>query len=282
MFRRGSGKDKGGRAERKAGGRTRAKAGTKINIMIAAGKPAGAADMMPPPGPMGGPPPGIPIPMPGDGGGMPPAMPPMPPPMPAPGGAPPMGAPAGLPLPRKTGGRVAKYYGGEIGDGSDRPEAQMGGPQMAGGMRPVGIGGGQMGGGFGGGMMGGFGTPGGFGFGFGRGNPPMRPGNDAFPPPNTPIRPGADAFTGGMGGAGGHPPVSRLPMPPVAAPMARKTGGRVTKKASSYKDMEAGSGGGEGRLQKTDIAEKGKDAEVSPWWKGVQVLQGHGCRGWIW
>jgi hypothetical protein len=54
---------------------------------------------------------------------------------------------------------------------------------------------------------------------------------------------------GGMpgGGAGGMPP-------------GRKAGGRITKVASSYKDMEAGSGGGEGRLQKADIAKKHKDA----------------------
>jgi hypothetical protein len=38
--------------------------------------------------------------------------------------------------------------------------------------------------------------------------------------------------------------------------MGRKAGGRITKKASSYKDMEAGAGGGEGRLQKTDIAKR--------------------------
>jgi len=37
----------------------------------------------------------------------------------------------------------------------------------------------------------------------------------------------------------------------------RKAGGRVTKVAKSYKDMRAGAGSGEGRLQKTDIA-KGK------------------------
>jgi hypothetical protein len=42
--------------------------------------------------------------------------------------------------------------------------------------------------------------------------------------------------------------------------MFRKSGGRVTKVAKSYKDMEAGSGGGEGRLQKTDIAKTGKGA----------------------
>ena len=54
--------------------------------------------------------------------------------------------------------------------------------------------------------------------------------------------------------------------PPPAAPpmpMGRKAGGRITKVASSYKDMEAGSGSGEGRLQKTDIAKKRKGAPTS-------------------
>ena len=44
--------------------------------------------------------------------------------------------------------------------------------------------------------------------------------------------------------------------------MARKAGGRITKVAKSYKDMQAGSGNGEGRLQKTDIAKLHKDAPV--------------------
>ena len=51
-----------------------------------------------------------------------------------------------------------------------------------------------------------------------------------------------------MGGAGGPPPG----MPP----MPRKAGGRITKTAHSYKDMEAGAGSGEGRLQKTEIAKR--------------------------
>jgi len=67
--------------------------------------------------------------------------------------------------------------------------------------------------------------------------------------------------------AGAAPMPMPIPMPMPAAggatgpmPTPRKSGGRLTKVASSYKDMEAGSGGGEGRLQKTDIAKKHKDA----------------------
>ena len=67
------------------------------------------------------------------------------------------------------------------------------------------------------------------------------------------------------------PPMGGMPMPAPAPalggglpggmpPMARKSGGRITKVAKSYKDMEAGSGGAEGRLQKTDIAKTGKSA----------------------
>jgi hypothetical protein len=54
-----------------------------------------------------------------------------------------------------------------------------------------------------------------------------------------------------------------MPMPQAPAggpPMPRKSGGRLTAKASSYKDMTAGAGSGEGRLQKTDIAKLHKDA----------------------
>lgn len=64
------------------------------------------------------------------------------------------------------------------------------------------------------------------------------------------------------------PPQGGAPMPPAAMPMPmpmpqapaggppvpRKSGGRLTKVAKSYKDMTAGAGSGEGRLQKTDIA----------------------------
>jgi len=127
----------GGREARATGGKTKGKGKTNINIVIAAGKPAGAQDMM-------GPPPGM------DGG------------------------PQGLPIP--------------------------------------------------------------------------------VPPPGA----------GGLPMGGGAPMPMPMPMPagPAAgpAPMPRKSGGRLMSKASSYKDMTAGSGGGEGRLQKTDIAKLHKDA----------------------
>jgi hypothetical protein len=70
-----------------------------------------------------------------------------------------------------------------------------------------------------------------------------------------------------------------MPMPPAPGPaagpmpMPRKSGGRLTAKASSYKDMTAGSGGGEGRLQKTDIAEKHKDAPAFK--KGGKVYRSY-------
>lgn len=84
-----------------------------------------------------------------------------------------------------------------------------------------------------------------------------------------------------MGGLGAVPPVPPVPpMPPVppaagapmgpgpvppipgmgAGPIGRKAGGRITKIAKSYKDMEAGAASGEGRLQKTDIEKRHTDA----------------------
>jgi hypothetical protein len=64
-------------------------------------------------------------------------------------------------------------------------------------------------------------------------------------------------------GPGAPPPAPMpmpmpMPMPAGAPPMARKAGGRISKVASSYKDMTAGAGSGEGRLQKTDIAKRGE------------------------
>ena len=74
-------------------------------------------------------------------------------------------------------------------------------------------------------------------------------------PPPAPI--------GAMGAPGPGPmmpPGAVGAAPPTQLPMGRKNGGRITKVASSYKDMEAGACSGEGRLQKTDIAKLRKDA----------------------
>jgi hypothetical protein len=63
-----------------------------------------------------------------------------------------------------------------------------------------------------------------------------------------------------MGGPMAPPMPAPAAPPPAGLPMGRKAGGRISKVASTYKDMEAGSGSGEGRLQKTDIAKKHHDA----------------------
>ena len=96
---------------------------------------------------------------------------------------------------------------------------------------------------------------------------PMGMPNPGMPPmarpPVMPVpAPAPGSMPPGLAGAGAPP----MGMPPGAGPggpsmpppsmMARKTGGRVTKIAKSYKDMEAGAGSGEGRLQKTDIAKR--------------------------
>lgn len=54
------------------------------------------------------------------------------------------------------------------------------------------------------------------------------------------------------------PPPPAAPIGQQKPPLALKTGGRATKVAKSYKDMTAGAGSGEGRLQKTDIAKRKK------------------------
>jgi hypothetical protein len=89
-------------------------------------------------------------------------------------------------------------------------------------------------------------------------------GAGGIPIPMPPAPGGAPA---GMPGGGmpmampiPMPPAGGPPVPPGGMPMGRKTGGRVSKIAKSYKDMTAGAGSGEGRLQKTDIAKLHKDA----------------------
>jgi hypothetical protein len=80
------------------------------------------------------------------------------------------------------------------------------------------------------------------------GGPGMPPGLPPGPPPGLP--PGLGA--GPMAGPGGPPP-----MPPGMPPMPRKSGGKVGHRTyRSYKDMDAGAGGGEGRLEKTAIQKR--------------------------
>lgn len=82
-----------------------------------------------------------------------------------------------------------------------------------------------------------------------QGMPPVGPRDGAVPVPVPVAAPPAAAM----------PPMPP-PMPPGAPAMGRKAGGRITKVAHSYKDMQAGAASGEGRLQKTDIAKRHADA----------------------
>jgi hypothetical protein len=80
------------------------------------------------------------------------------------------------------------------------------------------------------------------------GGMPSAPANIPVPMPGAGAPPPAAMP---MGGPPGMPAPGIPPMPP-----GRKAGGRISKIASSYKDMTAGAVSGEGRLQKTDIAKK--------------------------
>lgn len=102
------------------------------------------------------------------------------------------------------------------------------------------------------------------------GMPPMPPGGPMGGPPRPPG--GVPVPMPAGGGAPQAMPVP-MPMPSPQPPMARKAGGRVAKVAKSYKDMEAGAGSGEGRLQKTDMA---KRANKKVFQKGDKDFDGLG------
>ena len=167
-------------------------------------------------------------------------------------------------VPGATGGRTAKYGGGSLGG---MPGMQNTGGAMPSFNTPPAMG---MGAQMGGGSM---------------GNAPMNPmglksggrakgktniniviaggrkpggGDQMMPPPGLGKPPGGIPISvpppGGMPGGmpiGAAPPMPMPPPPPPGGmPMPRKAGGKVYR---SYKDMDAGSGGGLGRLEKTEI-----------------------------
>lgn len=108
------------------------------------------------------------------------------------------------------------------------------------------------------------------------GMPPGGPGGPGgIPVPVPPPGAGAPPPAPAMAGMPMMPPAPPMGggLPPGIPPMARKDGGRITKIAKSYKDMEAGSAGGEGRLQKTDIAKTGKGAPTFR--RGGKVYQSY-------
>ena len=95
----------------------------------------------------------------------------------------------------------------------------------------------------------------------------MMRGPGAPPPAGLPGGPGGPMPVPAPAPSGGGAPMPMpIPMPMPSGggaggpPMGRKSGGRISKVAKSYKDMEAGAATGEGRLQKTDIAKLHKDA----------------------
>lgn len=98
----------------------------------------------------------------------------------------------------------------------------------------------------------------------GQQQPPMPPAGLMPPPPGGGRPVVMPPPPPGGAGAGAPPMPMPIPMPmPMGGapaggppPMPRKAGGRITKTAHSYKDMEAGAGSGEGRLQKTEIAKR--------------------------
>jgi hypothetical protein len=193
----------GGRIARATGGKTKkGKAKTNINIVIAAGKPAGGADMMPPPS-------GIPTDNRGAGG--------LPVPVP-----PPQGAPAGMPMPMPVA-MPMPMHGGAGAPAGAPPMPRKRGGRANGGQAPA--------------------------------------STSAQPPAEQPQAPKPRYPTDAEVKAIMDRSVANIAREMGLMPAAkRNSGGRISKIASSYKDMQAGAGSGEGRLQKTDIAKKGKGA----------------------
>jgi hypothetical protein len=167
-------------------------------------------------------------------------------------------------IPGATGGRTAKYGGGSLGG---MPGMQNTGGAMPSFNTPPAMGmGSQMGGGsMGNAPMNPMGLKSG-GRAKGKTNINIviaggrKPGGDdqMMPPPGLGKPPGGIPISvpppGGMPGGmpiGAAPPMPMPPPPPPGGmPMPRKAGGKVYR---SYKDMDAGSGGGLGRLEKTEI-----------------------------
>jgi len=156
----------------------------------------------------------------------------------------------------KPGARVGKFYGGAMGSPDQMPVAAP--PAMPAPMMPN----------MGDGKPSGLATGGKAGKGkthinimINAGQKPPMPGMPM--PPGGPAGPGGVPVPMGMPPAGGAPPPPMpmpmpMPMPgpagpagpPGMPPMGRKAGGKVYR---SYKDMDAGAGGGKGRLEKTEI-----------------------------
>ena len=146
---------------------------------------------------------------------------------------------------RKSGGRVAKATGGGLEDGY-----RKGGSPKGRGRTQVNI------------II---------GKGQDQQNPAQMMQGQQMPPMAPPAMPpmGGQPPMPQMGGAGAPQ------MPPMGGqpPMGFKSGGRITKVARSYKDMEAGAGSGEGRLQKTDIAKRNPKPKFD---EGFNPYEGRG------
>ena len=161
----------------------------------------------------------------------------------------------------KPGARVGKFYGGAMGSPDQMPVAAppaMPAPAMDAPMMPN-MGDGKP-----------MGRASGSKAGKGKThiNIMINAGQKPPMPGMPPMPPGGPGGPGGVPvpmppGAGAPPPPMPMPMPipgpagpagpPGMPPMGRKAGGKVYR---SYKDMDAGSGGGMGRLEKTEIQKR--------------------------